>query len=56
MKQLEIWFLKNDLIINKNKTVTMSFHLCCTNHTFCYNIRKSNMSQVTFLDLCVTGN
>jgi len=28
MKQLEIWFLKNDLIINTTKTVAMSFHLC----------------------------
>jgi len=28
MKQLEVWFLKNNLIINTTKTVTMSFHLC----------------------------
>jgi hypothetical protein len=28
MKQLEIWFLKNDLIINPTKTFAMSFHLC----------------------------
>jgi len=28
MKQLEIWFFKNDLIINTTKTVAMSFHLC----------------------------
>ena len=28
MKQLEIWFHKNDLIINITKTVAMSFHLC----------------------------
>jgi hypothetical protein len=27
MKQLEIWFLKNDLIINTTKTVAMSFHV-----------------------------
>ena len=30
MKQLEICFLKNDLIINTTKTVAMSFHLCCS--------------------------
>jgi len=28
MKQLENWFLKNDLLINTTKTAAMSFHLC----------------------------
>ena len=28
IKQLEVWFLKNDLIVNTTKTVAMSFHLC----------------------------
>ena len=28
MKQLEVWFFKNDLIVNTTKTVAMSFHLC----------------------------
>jgi hypothetical protein len=28
MKQLENWFLKNDLIINITKRVVMSFRLC----------------------------
>jgi len=28
MKQLENWFLKNDLFINTTKTAAMSFHLC----------------------------
>ena len=28
MKQLENWFLKNDLFINITKTAAMSFHLC----------------------------
>ena len=28
IKQMEIWFLKNDLIINTAITVAMSFHLC----------------------------
>ena len=30
VKQLENWFLNNDLIINCSKTVDMSFHLCHT--------------------------
>jgi len=28
IKQLENWFLKNDLFINITKTAAMSFHLC----------------------------
>jgi retron-type reverse transcriptase len=44
MKQLEIWFLKNDLIINTTITVAMSFHLCHSslplNHLSYYEIRK----------------
>jgi hypothetical protein len=28
MKQLETWFLNNDLTVNTTKTVAMSFHLC----------------------------
>jgi hypothetical protein len=27
MKQLEAWFLNNDLIVSTTKTVAMSFHL-----------------------------
>jgi len=34
MKQLENWFLKNDLFINTTKTAAMSFHLCCTKPPF----------------------
>jgi hypothetical protein len=34
MKQLEIWFLKNDLIINTTKTVAILFHLCHSNLPF----------------------
>jgi hypothetical protein len=26
-KQLEVWFLNNDLIVNTTKTAAMSFHL-----------------------------
>ena len=28
MKQLEIWFFNNDLIINTTKIAAMSLHLC----------------------------
>ena len=28
MKQLEVWFFNNDLIVNTTKTPGMSFHLC----------------------------
>ena len=34
MKQLETWFLKNDLIINITKTKAMSFHLCNSKPTY----------------------
>jgi len=34
MKELEIWFLKNDLIINITKTVAMSLHLCRSKLTY----------------------
>jgi hypothetical protein len=28
VKQLEVWFLKNNLIVNTTKTIAMLFHLC----------------------------
>jgi hypothetical protein len=34
MKQLENWFLKNDLFINTTKTAAMSFHLCRSKSPF----------------------
>jgi len=34
MKQLEIWFIKNDLIINIIRTAAMSFHLCRSKLTY----------------------
>jgi hypothetical protein len=47
MKQLEIWFSNNDLIINIIKTVAMSFHLCHSKPTYkpCiyYKIRILNI-------------
>jgi hypothetical protein len=34
IKQMENWFLKNDLFINTTKTAAMSFHLCCSKPPF----------------------
>jgi hypothetical protein len=61
MKQLEIWFLKNDLIINTTKTVAMSFHLCRSKPSFkpCILLRNSEtdfMPVVEFLGMCITAN
>ena len=47
VKQLEIWFINNDLIINSSKTVDISFHLCHSipnlNPTFYYKAMVSNI-------------
>jgi hypothetical protein len=42
MKQLEIWFSNNDLIINITKTVAMSFHLCHSKPTYKPHILLQN--------------
>jgi hypothetical protein len=46
MKQLEIWFQKNNLIINIEKTAAMSFH---SKHT-----RFSLRPQITFKNINIT--
>jgi hypothetical protein len=46
MKQLEIWFQKNNLIINIEKTAAMSFH---SRHT-----RPSLRPQITFKNIKIT--
>jgi len=61
MKQMEIWFLKNDLIINTTKTVAMSLHLCCSKPPFkpCILLQNKEikyMSEVKFLGMCITEN
>jgi len=43
VKQLENWFLKNDLFINIIKTAAMSFYLCRSKPPFKY------MPKVQFL-------
>jgi hypothetical protein len=43
MKQLENWFLKNDLIINTTKTAAMSFHLCRSKLPFKPHILLQNI-------------
>jgi len=61
MKQLENWFLKNDLNINITKTAAMSFHLCRSKLTYKPRILLQNneieyKSEVKFLGLCITEN
>ena len=61
VKQLEIWFLYNDLLINSSKTVDMSFHLCHSIPTYKPQILLQNngieyKNEVKFLGLYITGN
>jgi len=61
MKQLEIWFLKNDLIINTTKTVALSFHLCRSLPHFKLHILLRNkeidyVPEVKFIGMCITEN
>ena len=61
MKQLEIWFLKSDLIINTTKTVPMSFHPCCIKPPFkpCILLLNKEIDyrpEVKFLRMCITEN
>jgi hypothetical protein len=55
MKQLEAWFLNNDLIVNTTKTVTMSFHLCQSKPPCKPNILQNSeityVSEVKFLGM-----
>jgi sarcosine oxidase/L-pipecolate oxidase len=53
MKQLEVWFLNNDHIVNTTKTVTTSFHLCQSKPPYKPSILLQNneipyMSEVKF--------
>jgi hypothetical protein len=45
MKQLEVWFLNNDLIVDTTKTVAMSFHLCQSKPPYKPNISKTCLKQ-----------
>jgi hypothetical protein len=61
MKQLENWFLKNDLFINITKTAAMSFHLCCSKPplkpcTLLQNTEVEYMPEVKFLGMHITEN
>ena len=60
LKQLEVWFLNNDLIVNSTKTVTMLFHLCQLKplykpHTriLLLNTEIAYMSDVKFLGMYI---
>ena len=58
MKQLEVWFLKNDLIVNTTTTAAMAFHLCQLKplykpHIFLLSTEIAYMSDVKFLGMCI---
>ena len=60
-KQLQVWFLNNNLIINTTKTVAMSFHLCQLTpfykaHILLLNTEIAYMSDVKFLGMYITKN
>jgi hypothetical protein len=61
MKQLEVWFLNNDLIVNTTKTVAMSFHLCQSKPPYKPSILLQNteiayMPEVKFLGMYIMEN
>jgi hypothetical protein len=61
MKQLDNWFLKNDLFINTTNTAAMSFHLCRSKPPFkpcilLQNAEVEYMPKVKFLGMCITEN
>jgi hypothetical protein len=54
MKGLEIWFQKNNLIINTEKTIAMTFSLRWQ-ITF-KNIKNTYQSELRFLEIYITEN
>ena len=61
MKQLEVWFLKNNLIVNTTKTLHMSFHLCQSKPPYKPRILLQNteiayMSEVKFWRIHIMEN
>jgi hypothetical protein len=61
MKQLENWFLRNDLIINTTKTAATSFHLCRSKppikpHILLRNTEIDYKPEVNFLGMSITEN
>jgi hypothetical protein len=61
MKQLQVWFLNNDLIVNTTTIVAMSFHLCQLKplykaHILLLNTEIAYMSDVKFLGMYITEN
>jgi hypothetical protein len=51
MKQLEDWFLNNNLIVNTAKTVAMSFHLCQSKPPYKPNILSQNTENTYMSEL-----
>jgi hypothetical protein len=57
MKQLENWFLKNDLFINTTKTAAVSFHLCRSKpRILLRNTEVEYMPEVKCLGTRITEN
>jgi len=61
MKQLEAWFLKNDLIVNTTTMVAMSYHLCQLKplykpHILLLNTEIAYMPEVKFLGIYIMEN
>jgi hypothetical protein len=61
VKQLEVWFLNDNLIVNTTKTVAMSFHLCQSKPPYKPNILLQNteincMYEVKFWGIYITEN
>jgi hypothetical protein len=61
MKQLELWFSRNDLIVNIDKTCAISFHPYQKNHPIRPHIIFKNKeiaynSELKFLGLFITEN
>jgi hypothetical protein len=60
-KQLEVWFLNNDLIVNTTKTVAVSFHLCQSKPSYKPSILLQNseivcVCEVKFLGIHIMEN
>jgi len=61
MKQLEVWFLKNDLIVNTTKTLAMSFNLCQSKppykpYILLQNTEIAYMAEVKFWRIYIMEN
>jgi hypothetical protein len=61
MRQVETWFQKNNLIINTEKTIAMSFHskqmrLPLRHKVIFKKLEIAYTSELRFLGICITDN